>query len=123
MGLNVSHNCWNGAYGTFRKFRQSLANYIDMDLESMEGFGGEIPFPSKDVEPLVILLDHSDCDGIIEHKDTKKLAKRMDEILLIAENDESGIIGLETTYFLEKLDIFIEGLLTAYAKGDDVIFR
>lgn len=123
MGLTTSHGCWDGAYSTFGQFRTILAAYAGIDLNKMEGFGGSIPFPSREDEPLVILLDHSDCDGVIEFKETKILANRMDEILTIAEKDDSKILGLGVDYFIKKLDTFIDGLLTAHAKGEDVDFH
>lgn len=55
MGLDVSHDCWNGAYSAFMRFRSNLAAAIGIDIMNMENFGGkQIPWPSKTDEPLAL---------------------------------------------------------------------
>jgi hypothetical protein len=38
MGLDVSHNCWHGAYSAFSRWRQHLAKLAGVPLGLMEGF-------------------------------------------------------------------------------------
>ena len=86
MGLDVSHDCWNGAYSAFMRFRSNLAAAIGIDIMNMENFGGkQIPWPSKTDEPLVILLNHSDCDGTIAVEDLIPLADRLDQVAKLIE--------------------------------------
>lgn len=115
MGLDTSHNCWHGAYSGFNTFRETLAQLIGMNLRSMEGFGGDVPFESNEKEPLNILLNHSDCDGEIEHKDTLPLANRMQELL-----DANPSLD---EYTKRKMVQFIEGLKNAHEVGENVDFH
>lgn len=127
MGLDTTHDCWHGAYSSFAMFRKNLAALIGMDLSSMEGFGGTKPFPSKQVEPLVILLNHSDCDGDIEVEDLDPLRERMQLILndLTEEKFKAaagpGYFSFE--YFKEKMESWIEGLEFAKSKNEKVEFH
>lgn len=85
MGLDTTHDCWHGAYSAFHRFRQNLAAAIGIKLEEMEWFGGEKPFPSKQDEPLVILLKHYDDRGDIAVEDLLPLADRLDQVAAIIE--------------------------------------
>lgn len=80
MGLDTTHNAWHGPYSSFNTFRVNMAKMIGMDLNKMEGFGGDTPFSQFD-DDLCILLDHSDCDGDISPEDCKKLSVRLDELI------------------------------------------
>lgn len=52
------------SYGGFMRFRERLCESAGLgDIHEYEGFGGEKRWPSRDVQPLVPLLYHSDCDG------------------------------------------------------------
>lgn len=65
MGLDTTHDCWTGSYSSFGSFRRALAEAVGIDLQEMQGFGGTKEWPSTESEPLVYLLNHSDCDGQI----------------------------------------------------------
>ena len=109
MGLDVSHDCWHGSYGSFNSFRQDIAKNIGVPLELMEGFYKEdyienilklanvdqnsmeyletylfqflpIKWESLKYDPLHILLHHSDCDGTIEIADQIAIAERLEAI-------------------------------------------
>src|SRR5665648_1219897 len=62
MGLDFSHSNAHWSYSGFYDFRRRLAQEINVDLEMMDGFGGDIPFDliKDSIEPL---LNHSDCGG------------------------------------------------------------
>lgn len=73
------------------------------------------------IDPLTILLTHSDCEGIIEHKDCKPLADRLQGLIdhgKIPEGSGGGHVGL----WKEKTQDFIDGLMDAHKKGEDVEF-
>jgi hypothetical protein len=81
MGLDFSHceACWG--YGGFMIFRKRVAASIGIDLDAMVGFGGSREWPSAEKEPLVYLLNHSDCDGHLTPKQCKVVAPRLLEII------------------------------------------
>lgn len=118
MGLNVSHNAWQGAYSNFNRFRSLIAKELGHSLEAFDGFGGYLKMETvlKD-EPLVILLDHSDCDGYIKWQDCPALANRLREIEKVKPYND------ETIWFKEKLLQFAEGCEKAYSLKEDLEFR
>lgn len=77
MGLDFSHGEAQWSYGGFMSFRKKLAKEIGMTLEEMEGFveGGK-PF-SDFKDDIVLLLDHSDCDGHLTPGQCKKIIPRL----------------------------------------------
>lgn len=72
MGLDVSHNCWAGSYSTFTHFRNALAAAAGHD-------SWRPTWPAED--PLILLLDHSDCDGFIHHSLCEPIANRLEELI------------------------------------------
>ena len=144
MGLDTTHDCWHGAYSAFSRWRDSLAEAAgysshqhesggtiwDLDWANIERtIGGEllgvgwpcIPYrPDGTQDPLIILLAHSDCEGVIEHKWCLRLAERLEELQPLLEGkSDMGHIGLYT----EKTQSFIDGLRFAHAEGEDVVFH
>ena len=79
MGLDTTHDCWHGPYSMFSAWRTELAAAIGLSLNQMDGFGGDREWP--DDEPLVLLLEHSDCDGEIAADKTELIADRLAEII------------------------------------------
>jgi hypothetical protein len=70
------------SYGGFMSFRKRLAKEIDIDLEEMDGFGGIKSW--KTVEsPIKLLLNHSDCDGVLSGDDCGDVYP---ELLKLIEN-------------------------------------
>ena len=113
MGLDVSHDCWHGPYSAFMRFRSQIAMRFGIpDLSRIEGFGGVTPWPESIKEnPIFVLLDHSDCDGVIEHKDCLPLAERLDAIAPLLESP-----------YREQAIRFADGLRCAHEKDEDVNF-
>ena len=74
-----------------------------------------------DDDPLVVLLDHSDCDGEIAPEDCNLLADRLEQLLpqLAELEDDQGHIG----DWREKTQRFITGLRAAAVAGEAVEFR
>src|SRR5690242_4873055 len=98
MGLDTTHDCWHGSYIAFGKWREAIARAAGIELNRMRGFtwesgcvNGLIDFLLPPDNPidwselpqdiLHVLLNHSDCDGIILAADCEPLAERLEEIL------------------------------------------
>lgn len=81
MGLDTSHHAFHGPYSEFGRWRKALASVINLDLDAMQGFGGQVPWASVPLDPLHILLNHSDCDGDISPEECAALAERLGDLL------------------------------------------
>ena len=138
MGLDISHDCWSGAYSAFARFRKELhkiAGYGDYNLvyknDDVRIEGSTIPWNEFTTEnymgewdtspndPLLILLVHSDCDGIIPNEFVFHLATRLQQLLPMLSDEGTGHLsrGYKATAYK-----FIQGLLLAHEKGEDVEF-
>lgn len=114
MGLDTTFDCWHGSYSWFGDFRCELCNAAGMgNLEKYMGYGPKATkkYPSKKREPLVILLNHSDCDGQIEVPDLVPLAGRLK--MLKPKVDAE---------WQDHVQRFIDGLLRAWKARQPVIF-
>ncbi len=108
MGLTTTHNCWDGSCTSFNDWRRCLCEAAGYgDLDNYLGFGGDKAWPESDI--LIVLLNHSDCDGEIEWTDCIKLADRLFYMLP------------DMTYTLATKR-FIDGLRLAAAAKENVIF-
>ena len=133
MGLNISHGCWSGAYSAFNRWRNKLAEAagywvmkfpsghetatIDWGHVSEANLLGDWDEVPKD--PLIILIAHSDCDGIIRSEHAGLLADRIGELLaLLPDGDGGGHIG----NWRDKTQEFVDGLRFAHQRGEDVVF-
>lgn len=90
MGLDFSHGDAHWSYSGFHRFRCKLARAINIDLEEMDGFAREPllgcivegkPWPDTEIDPLIALLNHSDCDGELTPDQCKSIAPRLREIV------------------------------------------
>jgi hypothetical protein len=144
MGLDVSHDCWHGAYSAFMRWRGKLAEVAGLPpLDLMEGFYPGLIDVLKYVSPpfddvveqwrkslpirwealkpdvLHILLYHSDCDGDIPTEYCDLLADRLEELLpLLPTEQDYGHIG----DWQKKTRKFIDGLRLAAKNGEPVEF-
>lgn len=130
MGLDVSHDAWHGAYSAFNRFRTALAE--------LGGFGtlfvaGEVTkrmysedvimrseWPEPPHDPLLVLLIHADCDGVILNKWLTPLADRLEQLLpsLYCLGDLGGHVG----DIQETTRKFIAGCRLAAESGEDLEF-
>lgn len=148
MGLDTSHDCWHGAYSAFMRFRLELckaAGYklVDdpedvklrlsfptlgpprqmpaiwyehewPDERYMGEWGNEVP-----EDPLVVLIVHADCDGIIPAKWCLPLAKRLQGLAERMPDEGAGHMPSARKAAVQ----FAEGLLRAHEAEEDVTFR
>ena len=155
MGLDTSHNCWHGSYMAFGAWRQQVARAggytvkeqsdvpwtaIDLPWEmfKQENYKGDWVNGPAVEDPLLYLIVHSDCDGVIHPEEARHLAERLEQILPaltietapdLAERLEKFLPGLTvernwmSQEWLEKATKqFIKGLREAAAAGEDVEF-
>lgn len=149
MGLDTSHDCWHGSYGSFNRWRNWLAQRIGLPLQCMETFCGPrygppkwtakleyeeieykgIPWSLLKPDPLYILLNHSDCDGIIPLENLPALEQRLREIIETTPKEED-IIGPDTAAnyachdsMIAATKRFADGCLKAIEAGEDVDFH
>lgn len=143
MGLDTTHGCWHGAYGAFNCWRNKLAEVAGYELDTLgsETYRSETPvidwglvtaanimgewdsIPCRldgSPDPLMLLIAHADCEGIIPTRFCDPLADRLTELLpgLPAEMDR-GHIG----DWRQKTQTFIDGLREAGKAGEDVEFH
>ena len=134
MGLNTTHGCWDGAYSSFNRWRGEIAKAAGLpDLNLMEGFYHEItpkqglPIKWETVEqsPLLILLNHSDCDGQIHFKDCSAIADELEKCLpnLSKHEGELGTVDYFEDCIVGKTKQFIAGLRLASKKRQNVKFH
>lgn len=138
MGLDTTHGCWHGAYSAFSRWRNTVAEaagYTLMDPLPHEGPVGKYPmiewtgveernfkgeWDRTPPDPLLVLIVHSDCDGVIHPEQAGPLARRLAEIFPnMPEGDGGGHIG----NWRATTQAFIDGLLEAARLGEDVKFQ
>lgn len=118
MGLEVSHDCWDGGYIGFHRFRVELAAAagigFDNKTESWTFNREEITLE----HPIFVFILHSDCDGEIEAKDCGPIADAMESLLpkLPVTTREDPRHG---TFAAER---WVKGLRKAAAAGEAVEF-
>ena len=135
MGLWVSHGCWDaGAYGAFTRWRTELARAagykihetrlgqpdydLPWDMFEPKNYLGEWDSPPGD-DPLLFLLVHSDCDGVIHPQQGVHIAARLEQLLPSLDESKAGghIASMRG-----RTQDFIDGLRKAAAAGEDVEF-
>lgn len=151
MGLDISHNCFSGAYSAFMRLRIAIAHAAGLPpLQLMEGFYDDppplvprftfgeaeergdfsdhpllkllpIPWDYFAKDPLAVLLNHSDCDGEIEAKDCAPLADRLEEILPKLPEDGGGHLTRDGG-IRAVTEKLIRGLRAAGTAGENVRF-
>ena len=135
MGLDTSHDAWHGSYGAFSRWRDHLAEVagyesavlkddyrstilIDWGHITDKSLYGE--WDQTPADPLIVLIAHSDCEGVIHPEQAKPLANRLEELLPGLDEGESGghIWSMR-----EVTERFIEGLRAAADAGEDLDFH
>lgn len=129
MGLDTTHDCWHGAYSSFSYWRNLVATAAGRELyeggywtpgwEDLPNLADKIQgrWSEPPADPLLVLLIHSDCDGIIPTELCAALADRLEKLVpLMPDDDAWGGWG-------PKTQEFVDGLRAAYAAGEDVEFH
>ena len=122
MGVDVSHDCWQGPYTAFHRWRTKIAEvagYTDQwpdglligNHEDSEDFLSGTWKKTPD-DPILILLCHSDCDGEITVEHAKALADRLEGLLPKLRGGD----------YRQRTEQFIAGLRDAAAAGETVEF-
>lgn len=146
MGLDCSHDAWNGAYSAFNRFRQAIAwavggsfppHYRRNDDGTMKARIDGSFILALDMDPDQIYLDdeftretnpglwefllHSDCDGEIAPDMCAKLADEMEALLpkLDSLNEAGGHLPRGPAYAARR---FIKGCREAAAANEPLEF-
>jgi hypothetical protein len=119
MGLNITHDCFNGPYSTFNLFRHSLGIQIGINLDEYKGYNKNGTKDLSKIEhELMPLLNHSDCNGRLTIKESKSIVKGLNRVLEnFVENDNYDVM------FKEMIIKFRDGCLDAISKRKMVKFQ
>lgn len=137
MGLDTSHNCWHGSYGSFKRFRGLVAEAAkehygyepDYDAHPFRAYMGWWDFEHEhqresDWHPLTEPLDgffiHSDCDGWIFPHHAGLIADRLEPLVGYLDDGEPAFGQGSPRAVLRQ---FIAGLREAWENGDVVGFH
>lgn len=129
MGLDTSHDCWHGPYGGFSRWRTALARAagykvtdevrlgepqyeLPWDMFEDKNYQGEWDSPPGD-DPLLFLLVHSDCDGVIHPAQGIHIAARLEQLIPLLDDE----------WTVQKTRQFDDGLRKAAEAGEDVDFH
>ena len=113
MGLDFSHCDAHWSYGGFHAFRCRIADEIGINLDEMEGFGGSKSWDEVN-DPIVPLLNHSDCDGHLTPEECRIVYPRL--IQLVShwdDNDYDKINALELA----------KGMKICSEQGENLLFE
>lgn len=136
MGLDTSHDCWHGSYSGFSRWRNEVARLAGYEIV-LDQRGGDVYAVVNDErwgpknfagawdedpeDPLLVLLIHSDCDGVIAWRHQIPLAARLEGLIPLAE---AKVYKTESwgAYTAEYLLRFANGLRDANDASEDVEF-
>ena len=133
MGLDISHDAWQGSYNAFSRWRDFLAEkagyelipwptkyqptiMIDWGHIEDKNYYGDWDTPPND--PLIFLFAHSDCDGIIKPEHAALIADRLEEMLPVL--DEPGVGHIDN--YKTTTERFIRGARDAVNNGENLRF-
>ncbi|KZE47058.1 hypothetical protein AV540_20985 [Brevibacillus parabrevis] len=87
MGLDFSHCEARWAYSGCHRFRQRLATQVGFDLNAMDGFDGTRSWDEIN-DPIVPLLNHSDCDGVLTPEECSLVYPRLEQLIPFWNDDD-----------------------------------
>ena len=129
MGLDTTHDCFSGSYGSFNLLRAAIAkaageqiedgfsvlyNYDDFKDKNYAGEWDETP---DDI--LTVLIVHYDCDGKIKTEHCGPLADRIEKLLPDIPEVDYTQGGRQYRKMAQQ---FVDGLREAAAADEDVEF-
>jgi hypothetical protein len=80
MGIDFSHTAAQWSYTGFGAFRRALALFEGINLDDMQGFGGDRDWSTVATD-LAPLLNHSDCDGEMTPDECRQVAPRLRQVI------------------------------------------
>jgi hypothetical protein len=80
MGLDFAGSEAHWSYSGFNRFRRKLAQMINMNLDAMEGYGGNTSWDTI-TDDIKDFLNHSDCEGHLTPKQCRVIAPRLKELV------------------------------------------
>lgn len=137
MGLDCSHGAWHGAYSSFSRWRNAVAEaagyiletsdyltYPAIDWNSLPNATLEGVWEDTPDDPLLVLLAHSDCDGDIFPAQAGPLADRLEELLPEIAKQHDGDWGHITRDggMVAVTQRFIDGLRLAQSLSEPLRF-
>jgi hypothetical protein len=141
MGLNVSHDCFRGAYSAFGRWRQEVAKAAGYAVWTVKYDNGSVmdtimldwghvtednlmgKWETTPSDPLIVLFAHSDCEGAIYPPQGYQLADALEKLLPELERAGTGAGHIEGRGgFAGVARTFIAGLRDAASKGEAVEF-
>jgi hypothetical protein len=139
MGLDTSHDAWHGPYSAFSRWRDTVARaagysvistkdgtgwvHDEVDLPwhmfRHENYMGEWGNGPVIEDPLLYLIVHSDCDGVIHPSEGVHIAARLEQLLPSIPEE----LPTRPDWIRDKTQRFIDGLRLAAKAGEDVEFH
>lgn len=89
LGFSVGEARWS--YGGFARFRRKLAEELDLDLEKVHkccGSRGPRFECAEHDDDIMMLLNHSDCDGRLIPSECRKVGLRLLSLIAHWERDD-----------------------------------
>ena len=133
MGLDTSYDAWSGSYGAFNGWRYKIAEIAGYEMQMDDGFNQPLIdwtdithanlqgiWDTTPKDPLIVLIAHSDCDGVIKPEQAKPLLDRLEKLLPDIKNAASD--HTVEYYYFKKTKQFIAGLKQAIKNGEDIEF-
>lgn len=149
MGLFVTHECWEGPYSAFDRWRTHMAELggygvlwgVGLDkLRQGETMDRRIRYPfialdwghiteenlmgewdATAVDPLIYLIAHHDHTGVIHPREGALLSLRLEGLLDRVQEDHP-VIQHDLERHLDRTVKFIDGLNRAFVARQDVEF-
>ncbi|ALM29170.1 hypothetical protein AMR71_10810 [Bacillus altitudinis] len=113
MEMDFTHCEAHWSCTNFHDFRCKLAACIGMNLDEMEGFGGDIPFENF-TDDIILLLDLSDSDSYLMPEVCQTVAVRLRQLIqnwpgddMDKMNDLYLAVGMELAHQQNELLGFI----------------
>lgn len=139
MGLDTTHDCWHGSYGSFSMWRNTLAKLAGYFVHPVQWPNCTVSTPllewskftqdnvygkweTTPEDPLIVLLCHSDCDGVINPRDAGPLADRLEELLRVYREGESVEPDDTVWNFEQRTQQFVNGLRRCVEENEPVEF-
>lgn len=132
MGLNCSHDAFDGAYSAFNRLRQAVAESMggsfpphdDPQFEIKENWYWGDGYGKESHPGLFIFMSHSDCDGEISPTDCLAVADDLEKLLPLLPGDNTGGGHIQSQGgYQNVLTKFINGCRAAAKESESLLFE